>query len=59
MGCVVNGPGEMADADFGFVGTGAGKLHLYKGKTPLVKNIPPENAVAKLSDILKENGYIK
>ncbi len=59
MGCVVNGPGEMADADFGFVGTGAGKLHLYKNKTPLVKNISPENAVAKLTDILKEYGYIE
>ena len=58
MGCVVNGPGEMADADFGFVGAGNGKLHLYKGKDPLIKNIEPQDALQILMDTLKENGYI-
>jgi (E)-4-hydroxy-3-methylbut-2-enyl-diphosphate synthase len=57
MGCIVNGPGEMADADFGFVGTGAGKLHLYQGKNPVKKNIDPANASNALLDILKKNGY--
>jgi (E)-4-hydroxy-3-methylbut-2-enyl-diphosphate synthase len=57
MGCIVNGPGEMADADFGFVGTGAGKLHLYKGKNPVKKNIDPADAPKALVEILKENGY--
>lgn len=58
MGCVVNGPGEMADADFGFVGTATGKLHLYKGKQPIIKNIEPGQAVEKLLEVLKENGFI-
>lgn len=58
MGCVVNGPGEMADADFGFVGAGNGKLHLYKGKDPLIKNIEPQDALQILMDTLKENGYL-
>jgi (E)-4-hydroxy-3-methylbut-2-enyl-diphosphate synthase len=57
MGCIVNGPGEMADADFGFVGTGAGKLHLYKGKNPVKRNIDPCDASNALIEILKENGY--
>jgi (E)-4-hydroxy-3-methylbut-2-enyl-diphosphate synthase len=57
MGCIVNGPGEMADADFGFVGTGSGKLHLYKGKNPVKKNIDPVDAPKALIEILKENGY--
>ncbi len=57
MGCIVNGPGEMADADFGFVGTGAGKLHLYQGRNPVKKNIEPANAADALLDILKKNGY--
>ncbi|MFW5687771.1 MAG: flavodoxin-dependent (E)-4-hydroxy-3-methylbut-2-enyl-diphosphate synthase, partial [Bacteroidota bacterium] len=58
MGCVVNGPGEMADADFGFVGTGAGKLHLYQNGKPVVKNIEPGKAVSALLEILHQNGYI-
>jgi (E)-4-hydroxy-3-methylbut-2-enyl-diphosphate synthase len=58
MGCIVNGPGEMADADFGFVGTGTGKLHLYKGKQAVRKNIDPANAVDAILDLLKENGII-
>ena len=48
MGCIVNGPGEMADADFGYVGAGQGKISLYKGKECVLKNIPQENAVQEL-----------
>ena len=59
MGCVVNGPGEMADADFGYVGAGNGKIHLYKGKTPVRKNVAPKDAVTTLLDLLAEYGYIK
>ncbi len=57
MGCVVNGPGEMADADFGFVGAGNGKLHLYKGKDPFMKNISPDDASSVLMEVLQRNGY--
>jgi (E)-4-hydroxy-3-methylbut-2-enyl-diphosphate synthase len=57
MGCVVNGPGEMADADFGYVGAGNGKIHLYKGKTPVRRNIDPKDALATLLELLKEHGY--
>lgn len=56
MGCIVNGPGEMADADYGYVGTGPGKIHLYKQKTIMRKNIPEENAVEELIDLIKEHG---
>jgi (E)-4-hydroxy-3-methylbut-2-enyl-diphosphate synthase len=48
MGCIVNGPGEMADADYGYVGQGAGKITLYKGRTPVEKDIPQEEAVSRL-----------
>ena len=48
MGCIVNGPGEMADADYGYVGAGRGKISLYKGKQCIEKNIPEEEAVEKL-----------
>lgn len=58
MGCVVNGPGEMADADFGFVGTATGKLHLYKGKDPIIKNIEPSHATEQLTQLLRQYGYI-
>jgi (E)-4-hydroxy-3-methylbut-2-enyl-diphosphate synthase len=58
MGCVVNGPGEMADADFGFVGTANGKLHLYKGKNPIIKNIEPSQATEQLTQLLRQYGYI-
>ncbi|MBW6479606.1 MAG: (E)-4-hydroxy-3-methylbut-2-enyl-diphosphate synthase [Bacteroidales bacterium] len=58
MGCVVNGPGEMADADFGFVGTATGKLHLYKGKNPMIKNIEPSKATEELTRLLSQYGYI-
>ncbi len=57
MGCVVNGPGEMADADYGFVGTGNGKLHLYKGRNPIKKNIEPSDATQALLEILLEDGF--
>lgn len=53
MGCVVNGPGEMADADFGCVGAGKGKVHIYAGKDPVVKNIPEEDAVKELKKVIE------
>ena len=56
MGCIVNGPGEMADADFGYVGSGQGKITLYKGKEVVKKNIPHEIAVSELIDLLKNSG---
>lgn len=56
MGCIVNGPGEMADADYGYVGSGNGKVSLYKGKLAVKKNIPEENAVEALIGLIKENG---
>ena len=56
MGCIVNGPGEMADADYGFVGAAAGKITLYKGKVVIKKNIPSELAVDELIALIKENG---
>jgi len=56
MGCIVNGPGEMADADYGYVGAGKGKITLYKGKTPVKNNLPQEEAVAELIALIKENG---
>jgi (E)-4-hydroxy-3-methylbut-2-enyl-diphosphate synthase len=56
MGCIVNGPGEMADADYGYVGTGPGKIHLYKEKTVVLKNVPEENAVESLIELIRENG---
>jgi (E)-4-hydroxy-3-methylbut-2-enyl-diphosphate synthase len=55
MGCIVNGPGEMADADFGYVGSGVGKITLYKGKEVVKKNIANEVAVDELINLLKEN----
>jgi (E)-4-hydroxy-3-methylbut-2-enyl-diphosphate synthase len=55
MGCIVNGPGEMADADFGYVGSGTGKITLYKGKEVIKKNVPSEIAVEELVNLLKEN----
>jgi len=56
MGCIVNGPGEMADADFGYVGTGVGKISLYVGQTCVQRNIPQENAVTNLIQLIKEHG---
>ena len=54
MGCIVNGPGEMADADFGYVGAGRGKISLYRGKECIEKNIPEENAVERLLQLSEE-----
>lgn len=56
MGCIVNGPGEMADADYGYVGTGPGKIHLYKEKTVVRKNVSENEAVDALIQLIKENG---
>lgn len=55
MGCIVNGPGEMADADFGYVGSGPGKITLYKNKDVVKKNVPSEIAVNELIQLLKDN----
>ncbi|GAB4454076.1 MAG: (E)-4-hydroxy-3-methylbut-2-enyl-diphosphate synthase [Bacteroidia bacterium] len=54
MGCIVNGPGEMADADFGYVGTGTGKISLYKGHQVVKKNVPEDKAVEELIELIKE-----
>lgn len=56
MGCIVNGPGEMADADYGYVGTGPGKIHLYKEKEIVRKNVPEAEAVDALIELIRENG---
>ncbi|HKZ66600.1 MAG TPA: flavodoxin-dependent (E)-4-hydroxy-3-methylbut-2-enyl-diphosphate synthase, partial [Chitinophagaceae bacterium] len=55
MGCIVNGPGEMADADFGYVGSGPGKITLYKGREVMKKNVNSEVAVEELINLLKES----
>ena len=55
MGCIVNGPGEMADADFGYVGSGPGKITLYKGKEIIKRNVNSEIAVEELINLIKEN----
>ncbi len=56
MGCIVNGPGEMADADYGYVGTGSGKITLYKSKEVIKRNIPEKEAVDELINLIKEYG---
>ena len=56
MGCIVNGPGEMADADYGYVGAARGKVSLYKKHECIEKNVPAEEAVEKLIDLIKANG---
>ncbi len=56
MGCIVNGPGEMADADYGYVGSGVGKITLYKGQEVMKRNVPSENAVNELIEIIREDG---
>jgi (E)-4-hydroxy-3-methylbut-2-enyl-diphosphate synthase len=55
MGCIVNGPGEMADADYGYVGAGRGKVSLYKKKECMERNIPENEAVEKLIELIKTN----
>ncbi|MGM9803796.1 MAG: (E)-4-hydroxy-3-methylbut-2-enyl-diphosphate synthase [Muribaculaceae bacterium] len=56
MGCIVNGPGEMADADYGYVGAAVGKISLYKGKQCIEKNIPQEEAIPRLIALIKAGG---
>jgi (E)-4-hydroxy-3-methylbut-2-enyl-diphosphate synthase len=56
MGCIVNGPGEMADADYGYVGSGPGRITLYKGKEVVRKNVPAGQAVDELINLIRENG---
>ncbi len=57
MGCIVNGPGEMADADFGYVGGAPGKINLYAGKTCVRKGVPAEQAVEALLELIRERGF--
>ncbi len=56
MGCIVNGPGEMADADYGYVGSGKGKITLYRGKEVVKRSVPSANAVDELINIIREDG---
>ena len=56
MGCIVNGPGEMADADFGYVGGAPSKINLYVGKTPVEFNIPEAEAVQRLTELIRAHG---
>jgi (E)-4-hydroxy-3-methylbut-2-enyl-diphosphate synthase len=56
MGCMVNGPGEMAGADYGYVGAAPGKVTIYKGSSPILKNIDEKNAVQSLIDLIKQEG---
>jgi (E)-4-hydroxy-3-methylbut-2-enyl-diphosphate synthase len=56
MGCIVNGPGEMADADYGYVGTGVGKITLYKEKEVVKRNVPENEAVDELIQLIKKHG---
>jgi len=56
MGCIVNGPGEMADADYGYVGSGPGKITLYKGKEVIKRNIPTQGAVDELINLIRDGG---
>ena len=56
MGCIVNGPGEMADADYGYVGTGFEKISLYKGHNVVKKDISSKDSVAELINLIKDNG---
>ncbi len=56
MGCIVNGPGEMADADYGYVGAARGRITLYKGREVIVRNIPQEEALDRLIALIKESG---
>jgi (E)-4-hydroxy-3-methylbut-2-enyl-diphosphate synthase len=56
MGCIVNGPGEMADADYGYVGSGPGRITLYRSKDVVKRNVPSAKAVDELINIIKEDG---
>ena len=59
MGCIVNGPGEMADADYGYVGEGAGKVTLYRKKEPVLRHIPEDEAVDKLVELIKRDSSLR
>ena len=56
MGCIVNGPGEMADADYGYVGSGKGKITLYKGKEIVKRGVPSAEAVEELINLIRRDG---
>jgi (E)-4-hydroxy-3-methylbut-2-enyl-diphosphate synthase len=56
MGCIVNGPGEMADAHYGYVGAGPGKISLYRAKECIRRNIPEDEAVERLVQLIKDSG---
>jgi (E)-4-hydroxy-3-methylbut-2-enyl-diphosphate synthase len=56
MGCIVNGPGEMADADYGYVGAGPGRVHIYKGREARMRNIPEKEALDAMIALLKQEG---
>jgi len=56
MGCIVNGPGEMADADYGYVGSGPGRITLYRGKEVVKRNVPSAKAVDELIELIREDG---
>jgi (E)-4-hydroxy-3-methylbut-2-enyl-diphosphate synthase len=56
MGCIVNGPGEMADADYGYVGSGPGKITLYRGKDVVKRSVPSAKAVDELIELIREDG---
>ena len=58
MGCVVNGPGEMADADWGYVGEGNRKVSIYKGRTPVLRHVPEKEAVDHLLELIEKDGSI-
>ena len=55
MGCIVNGPGEMADADWGYVGEGGGKVSIYKGKTAVLRHVPDSEAVDRLVELIEKD----
>ncbi len=55
MGCIVNGPGEMADADYGYVGAGPGRVSIYKGKECVIKNIPTSEALPRLLELIDKD----
>ena len=56
MGCIVNGPGEMADADFGYVGSGPGRVNLYVGKEVVERNLPDDVADDRLVELIRKHG---
>ena len=56
MGCIVNGPGEMADADFGYVGSGPGRINLYVGKELVERNVPEAEADDRLVELIRKHG---